>query len=469
MKVLLINPTQEFALASEAGDAPREATGPYPPLGLLYLRAALERNGAHQVEIADETVYGHRTWIDEKGSREAPPDLVGVSALTPNLVGVARTVEAARRAFPDTIIVVGGPHSALFPKETAMLDGVDHVLVGEADETLPALVQAIDEGTTTTAIPGLFTRSTPAGEDAMDRPWVRDLDTLPIPDRSRLDVRRYKGLIRTDETFTTMISSRGCPFRCSFCSTPQGRFRARSVGSITEELKGLRALGIEHVYFVDDTFPTDARRLAALCDELSRVGGTPTWSCRTTAEGLTREGLGSMKRGGCVRVQIGVETGTDKGLRALGKPASIGKMRDLFAEARRLDLETMAYFMIGLPNEDSAEEVRETIRFAKELSPSYAMFNVLTLYPGSRLYREAMASGMVEGDPWREFARQPDPSFVPPLWRAHLNRDELHALQREAYRGFYWRPRMLWQQLRTSGGVRGAMRRLAIGLEMLKS
>lgn len=191
----------------------------------------------------------------------------------------------------------------------------------------------------------------------------------------------------------------------------------------------------------------------------------PSWSCRTAALGLQEEDLAMMRRAGCARIQLGVETCTEEGLRVLGKTATLEQIKQSFAAAQRAGMPTMAYFMIGLPNERSEADVRRTLAFARELRPDYALFNVLTLYPGTRLLRMAEERGLVRPGVWQEYARDPTPSFEPPIWDEHLSKAQLYRLLDEAYRSFYLRPSVILSQLRR-GGLANKAR---AGLQMLAS
>ena len=468
MNLLLIHPTHDHALPSEAGSFHQEGSCSYPPLGLLYLQASVEAETDSRVEIFDATLVGNWREALRAVVRRLDPRVMGIMALTPNLPGVVLTIEAVGEYAPEAKITVGGPHVDLFPDETVHLPGVDYALAGEQEHNLGRLLKALKDGMPE-GIPGVYGGDHLEEPSPPPHPRIDDLDALALPDRTRIGFNAYRGLAGEDGVFTTMLTSRGCPYRCTYCSTPNGRTRLRGVRSILEEAAICKELGIPHVYFVDDLFPTAGERLARLCEGLSKLKGGISWSCRTALPGLTEENLRIMKRSGCVRIQIGVETGTDEGLRAIGKPATIGQIRATFERARRVGLNTMAYFMLGLPTDQTDEDVRHTIRFARELDPSYALFNVLTLYPGSRLYRDAMEQGIVSGDPWKSFARAPDPSFVPPVWSEHLNRTRLFALLDEAYRSFYWRPTFLVRQLKAAGGWRSLWRKARVGFAMLRS
>ena len=465
MKILLINPTTKYALDSEASIFPQEASGPYPPLGLLYLQAALNQHKEHRVEVLDAALQG-RLAANLK-SENVDPDLVGITAMTPNLISVVRTIASIQSSMKKGKIVIGGPHVDLFLKETLALQGVDFAVSGEAETSFVELVSALEQGEPAETISGVFTANSDFEPASFDRPYIEDLNRLPIPDRTGIGVENYRGLAGKDEIFTTMSTSRGCPYRCAFCSTPRSKYRYRSVESITEEMDQCERLGIEHVYILDDTFPTSRNRLITFCEKMRSREKIMSWSCRAAAAGLSRDAFEQMKSAGCIRVQIGVETATDEGLETLGKSTTVEQIQKTFRAANDIGIETVAYFMIGLPNEKTEKDIRGGVRYAIGLRPSFAMFNILTLYPGTELFERAAIIGFVAPDAWQRFAENPDPDFQQPVWDQHLSRDQLALSLGRAYRAFYWRPSILWRQLFSGGGIRGIVNRLFVGLRML--
>lgn len=462
MKVLLVNPPFDRAMKSEASPFPQEASGSYPPLGLMYLQIAAEAKRGHQVDLVDATFPGHlESYLDQNA--DTPPMAVGISAMTPNLASITHTIDRILKAWPDVIIILGGPHVDVFPHETVALDGVDLALRGECEDTFPKVLSHIERGGDYRGIPGVYSKD--AGDP--NRPIVESLDTLPYPNRSKIGVENYTGLAGRPGTFTTVLTSRSCPYQCTFCSTPRDNYRFRSADSIVEEVISCIDQGVEHVYFLDDCFPAKGKRLAQLCEGLAKMPKDFSWSCRTAVSGLTEDGLALMKKSGCLRVQLGVETNTNEGLKGLGKAATIQSIRKAFQAANKVGMETMAYFMLGLPNEQKARDVMAMVDFAISLRPTFAMFNILTLYPGTVLFTRATNRLLVDPDFWRKFVSDPDPDVEAPFWSEHMDRQELEALQVQAYRKFYWRPSILIRNLFAGGGIKGVFHRLKVGLSMV--
>jgi len=461
MLVWLVNPSHSGALVSEASAAPRIGTGNYPPLGLLYLQASLERDEFIETRIVDANLNGSLNEALRQSSES--PNLIGITALTPNMPNVVALTGLLKMHFPQTSIVLGGPHVDLFPQETIKLKDVDFALLGEGETSILELSKALRVGHPTDDIVGVV-----KPDDAQSFRGTReeDVDLLPSPDRGLSEYKRYSGMAGRDIIFTTMLSARGCPYRCAFCSTPKGGVRRRKVEAILDEMEHCAWLGIEHIYFIDDTFPTDERRLDEFCTALHLRRRLPEWSCRTAVAGLNENALRRMKNAGCVRVQIGVETSSDEGLRVLKKPTDIAAIQRAMSAARSVGMETVAYFMIGLPHEKDAEQIEQTIRFARSLRPTYAMFNILTLYPGTKLYADARERGVIAGDPWQRFAVDPQVRFQLPVWDEFIERERLFSLLHQAYRSFYFRPSVIWRQL-LSGDRRSLIRKAKVAWSLL--
>jgi len=433
----------------------------------MYLHAWLAKNTSHEARILDAQAEG----LDAAGVvREVQafaPALVGLSAFTHSLVDVHMVVGALRAALPDLFIVLGGPHVGRFPDESINIDGVDAAVPGEGEMTLARLADALDAGGDLTEVRGLLLSR--EGETVRTAPAevITELDGLPHPDRAHLDFRRYFNLVGSRAECATLVTSRGCPFRCAFCDRPREPYRARSPRDVVDEIEEIAALGIREIYFVDDTFTVDKARARAICEEIVTRGLRISWAQRARVDILDGEMLRLFRRAGCERIQFGVETGTDEGLAALSKGTTIAQVREAFRLTRRAGITSMAYFLIGCPFEKSRDDILKTIDFAIELDPDMALFNVLTPFPGSPIYCRGVEEGVIDGGAWPAYLASPSQQFRPPVWDRHLGRDELFELSALAYRRFYLRPRVVLRNLLQIRDVPGALRKVRAGLGIL--
>ncbi|MCK6529567.1 B12-binding domain-containing radical SAM protein [Myxococcota bacterium] len=454
MKVLLVQPPIERMLDTLLPRFVEEEAGFYPPLGLLYAAAGLERRPPPGLELAaiDAVARGldHPRLLREVARRA--PDVVGITATTftlPDAVALARGIKSLD---PAVHVVMGGPHCGLYPRETASLPHVDSVVAGEAEETFPDLVAALAAGREPAGIPGTAVRGRD-GEVVVGppRPVPDRLDDLPLPARHLLPASDYFAVHGRHPAMTTMLTSRGCPYDCSFCYHSMGRkFRARSPSGVVDEMEAIAASGVREVFVFDDTFTVNRKRVAAICDEIVARGLAlrVSWDVRARVDGVDGPLLEKLRRAGCDRISFGVESGTDEVLAALKKRIDLGAASRVVRDAKSLGFTTYADFIIGNPGE-TREQVRRTVDYACTLPLDFAQFALLTPYPETELYREGRQRGILpRGDYWRAFARAPEAPFTPPLWEEHMGRDELFAALGDAYRRFYLRPRFVLRRLK---------------------
>ena len=410
MKALLIRPS----------DLPREelfkqdVAGLYPPLGLLYLAAAVEQQGM-EVRLCDELV-GHdfRRHIDALD----PGDLVGVTVTSPMVARTAEILDHARGRGCRT--AVGGPHVSALPAESLEATGAEAAVVGEGERALAEFCRAGSwEGVAGAVIS--------AGDQARfnaPRPPEPDLDALPFPARHLLDWEHYQGtgefgfVVGRRQRWTTIMGSRGCSYRCTFCGAAAvfgRRVRPRAVDNIIAEMTEVRARwGVENFTFSDDNFVFSEERTRHFCQALLAAGLRVRWSCLTRVD-LSPETLALMKRAGCVLIGFGVESGSPEVLRRVKKRIKLKDVERVFASARQAGIKTKAFFMIGLPGEGQAE-LDQSVELALRIRPSYLWLSMLVPLPGTRLYMEAPPPGargsyLHSDDPqllgrYREFLRR---------------------------------------------------------------
>lgn len=469
MRILLLNPPAEYTAReyidpgnpSDRGLLETEDFGLFPPLGLLYILAALRRsNPQDEVFFLDciAEKVGHRELAPKVA--EMMPDLVGITSFTISMYDVCLAARSIRAQVPQAHLCLGGHHPIAFPFEAAALPEFDSIVVGEGEEAFPALARALAAGGDFTTIGGVYnadsiqryqgkmladdrflTRQMPPAA------YVEDLDLLVPPDRSVIGHLKYRSIVGASARLATMISSRGCPCSCTFCDVPYKKYRQRSLTAIADEIRGCLDQGYTEIHFYDDLFNSAAERVIAFSDKMDRRGYHFTWDFRGRINTVTLESLIRAKAAGCRMISFGVETGSDEGLRLLKKNCSIGQIRQVFTWCRSLGILTIADFMIGLPFEKTADDVRRNIEFMLEIDPDYAQVSILSLFPHTELFMDAAQRGLIEPERWREFARGPQPYFYLDHWEESLKMPELLRLQKEAYRRFYLRPRYIWRSL----------------------
>ena len=430
---------------------PSELSLAVPPLGLAYVAASLRAHG-HEVRILDAAVQGWSWDRFESELRQTRPTVLGLSAMTPVADIAAR---AARIARPHVRhIILGGPHpTAVGAAVFDDMPELDAAVVGEGEAVAPALLEWLAHGS---GPPPPGVRAPGAPFRAADVP---ELDRILPPARDLLPMDRYRYLFATRPGFATMVTSRGCPFHCTFCdkSVSGSRWRARSAADVVDELTSLVVdHGVGFVNFYDDNFTLRRSRVVQICEEILRRGLDVEWKCEGRVDGVDLPLLRLMRRAGCRTIAYGVESGNQQTLDLLRKDVRVEQAPAAFAATRAAGIRSLAYIILGAPGEDRAA-VERTISFCHQIGADYVQFSTLVAMPGTPLFamHESSASvpNPVDADAERATVTTLDPT-------------ELADLLRSAWTGFYLRPRPLMRLGRdafASGSVTEGMR-LAAGL-----
>jgi len=468
MKVLLIQPPEFHMITTNVPSVVDEESGAYPPLGLLYVAAYLERNTAHTVEILD-TILDHLSYEEiEAELRRRKPDVVGIQAMTFTLIDAILTAKAVKRVNSATPVILGGPHVFIYPRETLEIPEVDYIVVGEGEETFTRLVEALAEDRDISAIHGIGFRR--RGETVLTPlvPLLSDLDSLPMPARHLVPQDRYYSVLAQELPITTMMTSRGCPMQCIFCDRPHlGKtFRYRSPESVVQEMQDCEEKGIREIFVYDDTFTIRRDRVIDICRMYQERGLRVGWDIRAHINTMTDAVLDALAAAGCRRIHYGVEAGTAEIVKVLKKGIDLERTRAVFSQTKARGITTLGYFMIGNPGE-TREQVLETIRFARNLDADYIHLSVATPFPATELYQLGFERGLYREDYWREFSRDPQPDFKPRLWEEMMNRDELIHLMRMGYRQYYMRPRYLLKRVLDVRSWSEFRRKAKAGLRLL--
>jgi anaerobic magnesium-protoporphyrin IX monomethyl ester cyclase len=305
------------------------------------------------------------------------------------------------------LLVVGGPLPSWAPE--GFLDVFDVVAVGEGEETMPELVDCVSRGQELSGVRGLVYKDGKHIVNTGQKPFIRDLDALAFPTRDLFDNEAYKKyyLDRFGYSTTSMITSRGCPFTCDFCSRPifGTDIRNRSVCNIVDEVQEIEALGYERVWFADDCFTLNRRHLLDVCGELVRRGVDVGWECLSRVDTMDAEVAEDMKRAGCIRVFFGIESGSDSVLGLMNKHITTVQAERAVHVAKAAGLKVGAFFIVGYPGE-SDKTVLDTVRFASALPLDYLSFTLPYPIPGTPLYERVKDKGVSIED-WEEPKKLP--------------------------------------------------------------
>ena len=462
-KILLVNP-------------PQVTRYPQPPLGLAMVAAVLEKNG-YRVKILDLPALGFSESSIPAILDQEKPELVGITAMTPTInsaVGVAKRV---KESDSNITVVLGGAHGTILSAETLRdVREIDVVVRGEGEQTTLELVEVLEEGPSKISrVLGIAFRE---GSNVRSNPLrqpVSDLDTLPFPAFHLLPIGRYRlhPPFGRRSPVMPIITSRGCPYRCIFCSKDVfgKKYRGNSSVYIVDEIRLLiEKFGVKEIKFYDDVFTLDRKRIIAICRQLKEQRIDIPWSCETRVNLVNGALLKVMKDAGCYMIEYGVESGNQGILNSLKKDVTLEKTAEAFKLTREAGIESVAYFMIGSPQETS-ETILDTVEFAKKLDPDFVQFSIATPYPGTELYRLAIEGGYVP-EKWDEYVYADLKSIDNPGFGTKtLSGEELKEWNRKAYTSFYLRWRYVWKRLRkitSTGDLKTNVSGLRMVIDLIK-
>jgi anaerobic magnesium-protoporphyrin IX monomethyl ester cyclase len=470
-KILLINPPRFNELIGKNPAIVEKHRGFNPPLGLLCLAGYMEANSSHKAEVIDAQPPGWDYDALQRQIEQRDFDVCGVTAMTFTLIDVIKTCEVVRRANPSAKIVLGGPHVHLFPDETISRPEIDFLIQGEGEIAFVEFMDKFQQPDQWDSIPGIVYQRADGGiVNKGIAASTDDLDLLGLPARDKLDLSMYTSLLGRSNVVTTMFTSRGCPFRCTFCDRPYSPvisgFRWRSAQHIAEEMEQCLELGITEAFIYDDTFTVRKDRVHELCDEIISRGIDFKWDVRAHVNTVNVDLLKHMAEAGCDRIHFGVESGNDRMMQEVRKNTNVEKVKAAFQSAKDAGLERLAYFIIGQQTE-TAEDINDSIALAKALRPDYVHFTIFCPYPGTEIYYNGLKSGIIKEDVWRQFAEDPQPGFVLPVWEENFTRQELREMLVKCYKSFYLRPHYALRKVLDIRSMGELKRKFKAGLSVI--
>lgn len=362
-----------------------KAENSYPPLGLAYIGAVLEKDD-HTVKVFDLTLDSNRS--EESKANDIvsfSPDIIGISCMSHNYSNAIK-IALYLKTMTGVPIVFGGPHPTIMPEDVLKNKFVDFVIMGEGEETFLKLCQYL--GTEFYGIDGLCYKN---GEKIVIQPrknYIKNLDELPFPARHLLELDKYRLVDDFGHKMATIISSRGCPYRCTYCY--KGLFgvtyRQRGPQNIIEEIKQCKEkFGYDSFYFIDDLFTMNSKRVKELTMVIKEEDLNIKWQCLARVNNATLDMFRQMKNAGCYKVHFGIESGNQNILNMVKKGITLDQVRNAAKCCKEVRIRTKGYFMLGLPG-DTVETMRDTLNFASELKLNDMMFSITTPFPGTELW-----------------------------------------------------------------------------------
>lgn len=442
----------------------------YPPLCLMTLSGYLKPNyPQHQIELLDTVADGLSYTAAGARIGEINPGIIGIRALTHNLVDVVETIREARKACPKAHITLGGPHLRVYPDQAIGLPEVDSVVLGDGEVTIGELANALEEGKDLETVAGIYFKKDGQVIKNEPREPIHDLNTLPFPDRKALIDKPYFTPAMRKTKCTTLISSRGCPNRCSYCSTHK-LYRNRTALNIVDEVEDcVSNLGIEEILFLDDTFNIENEKVMDVCREILKRKLKLEWGFKGACKNVTPELLGLAREAGCTKIHYGVETWSNEGLKAINKSVTIDEIMQAFKWTRKAGIRSIAFMMMACPFEKTKQDVLKAKDFIRKLDPDYVVYSAFSPYPDVPVFKEGVELGLWREDCWDEFLRNPKPGYdLPTFWNQYFTADDLIELFKELNRGFYYNPRTVMRSISNLRSMAELQRLVRGGLTLLK-
>jgi len=449
MKVLFINPP------FSKYDGVEGHGGRVAPLNLGYLAAYLrQQKPATEINILDCEALALSYEQVHDYLKNHRPDIAAITIVTPAYDSVLAVTQIIKEVNPICQVVVGGPHPTALPNEVLMEKNIDFAVIGEGEITFLELVEELESDKNFGRIKGLAFKGT-NGEIFINspRPLIENLDVLPFPAKDMLPVDAYflpptKRI--TGGASTNIVTSRGCPFRCTFCmaKTAWGRkTRFRSVKNVVDEIEE-DFKKYKHVDFTfhDELFTASRQRVLDFCQELLRRQLHVKWFCQARCGSIDEEMAKIMKKAGCEMIGFGFESGDEQILKSMKKDNSLEKAKESAKICQKTGIRIYGSFILGYPGETKAS-IKKTVFLAKELDCDTAAFFIAVPCPGTELFKLALEKGYIKKPiDWKTFA--PLSKGVPPMEIPTMSKKELMKAKRWAYRSFYLRPRYIFKKLK---------------------
>lgn len=471
MRVLLVNPPtltgMKFIREGRCEQRLDSFQYVMVPISLPMTAGALEAQG-HEVRIKDCIAQEITVEALCEEVKQFHPQLILFNMSTATYASDIQVIEKVREVSRAHFTVIGN-HATSLPHEVLEASKLDSVIRREPEDTTCDLARVLEKKGDLKQVLGI-TYKTAEGSIVHnpDRPLRENLDELPFAARHLLENQRYT-LPVINEPYTLIITGRGCPHSCIYCTAYQyygKKLRLRSAANVVDEMEEcLEKHGLRNFTFWSDTFNQNRRHVMEICAEINRRGLSSKirWTANSRVDCVDPEVLKAMKESGCLGVSYGVESGSDEVLRRAKKGATVEQARQAIAWTKQAGIEVLCHFIFGLPGE-TRETIEETIQFALETDPDYAQFYCAVPFPKTELEEIVHREGWRVAEDYSCYELNQVVYETP-----QLPRRELEAARIRAYRRFYLRPGYLWKRMKRMHTVRDFVTTVHQGGRFLKS
>jgi len=474
MKVLLINPPTKHGMTVIRDNlfgcfTKSKADYLWPPINLALLGAVLKEAKAKPL-IIDAVAVKYTKEELGRNIKAFSPDYILLVTASASFDSDVAFIQSLKKSFPKLKSIIIGNHITLYPDISLKKKGVDYLILGEPELTLKEMFVRLKNKKSLDELHGIaFRKGKKILINNRSLP-IEDLDVLPFADRRLIPRAEYFNPLVKALPYTTMNTSRGCPFSCIYCAagiTYGKRYRARSAKNVVDEIEiCVNDLGYREILFRDEEFTLDKKRIRDICRLIIKRRVKVHWICNSRIDTLDDKTLMMMARAGCHMIKLGVESGSDKMLKNMKKGVDVAAMRKNFKLIKKHGIRTVAHFIIGLPGE-TKQTLNETRRFVFEIEPDYISFNIAVPYPGTELFQEYkhklkdksasdydIEKGLVKANFTEMFC-----NLTPKYLEDYYNR---------IHKDFYFRPRYIIKRLIGVSSLRELFRYGKAGINLLK-
>ena len=440
MKVTLVNPPYPKDVHQHP---------PFIPLSLSYLGAVCERSG-YEVNIIDCQGEGLNFEDFRRKLEKTETDVVGITSATLTYKSALKIACISKEVFPECVTILGGCHASFWDINALNeCSSLDIIVRKEGEITFQELLRKLEKKEKLDNVQGITLRKGNKIIKNGDRPYIENLDDLPLPAYHLLNLKCYH---KMGKLTLPILTSRGCVYWCNFCTAVRmfrRKYRMRSPKSVVDEIEYFhKEYGVEYFTSYDDAFSVDISRAEKICEEIMLRKLKIKWDCETRVDMVNKDLLEKMKKAGCIAVWFGVEAGTQGMVDKMQKKIKIDQTIEAFKSAHEVGLMTVACAILGFPGE-TEETAWKTVNFVKSLNPAHVGFYIATPFPGTPLYDIVKENGWLRIDDFDKYDTA-TPVFETP----YLSMEKLKEIRLKAYQQFYVRPSYMFKML-AKGGIYG--------------